>query len=398
MKIIRSLIYLQFISLVLLSAGCGELPETAQPKKQVIEIIDQDISIELANGLQSILNQHPEAIGMLLSVKSTDGAINSTTAVGKSKKGGTAISPNQSILIASNTKTYVSAAILRLTELHDLTLASPIELIISDKSASELTSRGYNIKEISVVHLLSHTSGIRDYAASDEYMNMIKGDPKHRWTRDEQINLAMLLGDPLGSPGWGFSYADVNYLLATEIIEHYSQKPFYTAMRELLKYEELGINSTWFYTLEAVPSAAEEVAYQYWTSEELDNQLLDPSADLFGGGGIASSTGELAKFTKALFEGKVFDNAETIDLMMTKMPIGQGDDPNYLLGLSESNTLGYKQIGHGGFWATTCAYFPELKTTVSVAIMERDARSLRKEVLEMAVTLIAKDQGENESK
>ncbi|MGB0424966.1 MAG: serine hydrolase domain-containing protein, partial [Flavobacteriales bacterium] len=219
-------------------------PQTSEAEKTVV---DDQLSLDLGFELQSILNAHPEAIGMLLCVEGKGERPNAMVAVGKQQKGGSALSPNQTVLIASNTKTYVSAAILRLTELHDLTINTPIGSIISAKSAEALTKRGYNLEEITVAHLLSHTSGIRDYAVSDQYFEMIKADPKHRWSRDEQINLAMQLGDPLGSPGWGFSYADVNFLLATEIIEHYTKKEFYTAMRELLKYQELGLKNSWFY-------------------------------------------------------------------------------------------------------------------------------------------------------
>ncbi|MGB0424954.1 MAG: hypothetical protein ACPGED_11535, partial [Flavobacteriales bacterium] len=135
-------------------------------------------------------------------------------------------------------------------------------------------------------------------------------------------------------------------------------------------------------------------AFQYWTSEGLDNHIIDPSFDLFGGGGIASSTREMAQFTQALFTGKVFDKPETLELMKTKMPIDQGEDPKYFLGLSEGETGGYKSFGHGGFWVTSSMYFPELETTIAVAIMDRDAKSLRKDVFEMTVGMLTKEDHE----
>ena len=216
-------------------------------------------------------------------------------------------------------------------------------------------------------------------------MQIIKADPTHRWSRDEQIQLATQFGDPHGQPGWGFAYADVNYLLATEIIEQQTGLPFYTAMRELLKYDELGLHKTWFYTLEAVPSGAEALAHQYWTSEGIDNHKVDPSFDLFGGGGIAATARDMTTFTQALFTGKVFDHRETLELMKRKMPMDQGENPHYYLGLSESTLAKHTAIGHGGFWVTSSMYFPELETSIGVAIMDRDAKALRKDVFEMTV-------------
>jgi D-alanyl-D-alanine carboxypeptidase len=51
------------------------------------------------------------------------------------------------------------------------------------------------------------------------------------------LELTIKTGGPLGIPETTFSYADANYLLLTEIIEQITQKPFYSAMRELLYYK-----------------------------------------------------------------------------------------------------------------------------------------------------------------
>ena len=67
---------------------------------------------------------------------------------------------------------------------------------------------------------------------------------KYRWTRDEQLELATKVGNPQGKAQDAFSYADVNFLLCTEIIEQITEKPFYTAIKELLKYETLNLSNT----------------------------------------------------------------------------------------------------------------------------------------------------------
>ncbi|MEM9261171.1 MAG: serine hydrolase domain-containing protein, partial [Bacteroidota bacterium] len=63
----------------------------------------------------------------------------------------------------------------------------------------------------------------------------------------------------------------------------------------------------------------------------------------------------------------------------------------YYLGLSQDNYHGLVGYGHGGFWGTVMLYFPAINTAVSVAILERDERALRRDVLE-AVLKVMREQ------
>jgi D-alanyl-D-alanine carboxypeptidase len=87
--------------------------------------------------------------------------------------------------------------------------------------------------------LLSHTRGIYDYTHSKTFNDKVELQPDYRWTRDEQIKLAVVEGDPVAEPEIVHKYSDTNYLLLTEIIEKLSGRVFYIAMRELLKYDQL---------------------------------------------------------------------------------------------------------------------------------------------------------------
>jgi len=68
--------------------------------------------------------------------------------------------------------------------------------------------------------------------------------------RDEQITISTWL--PLWTPCTVFKYADINYVLLTEIIERVPGKHFYSAMRSLLGYKKLKLSSTWFVKLEGL--------------------------------------------------------------------------------------------------------------------------------------------------
>ncbi|MDT0559679.1 serine hydrolase domain-containing protein [Ichthyenterobacterium sp. W332] len=341
-----------------------------------------EVSIEqkLQSVLDSIYFKNTNAIGILTHVESKAHNLSWNGAAGYSDKNKSSLVSEQPVLIASNTKTFISVAILRLVEMSQLKLNQSIDSLIFKDTNVLLKSNNYNTSDISILHLLNHTSGISDYATTDDYITMVKDNPSHRYSRDEQIRLAMTLGSPLGNPGDVFSYADVNYLLLSEVIEGLTDKPFYTSVRELLKYSELGLTNTWFSTLEDYPKHCLPLAHQYWTSEGLDSYKVDHSFDLYGGGGIASTSKDLALFSQNLFNQNIFDQPNTIDLIYTKAAPKEPMEGDYYLGLSSINVGGFKGYGHGGFWGTAVNYFPELDTSISVFVLERDKRILRSDI------------------
>jgi len=290
---------IQILSLLILiltfnCKGEKKVTEQTEDKTEVFQSI-----------LDSIYAQNKDAIGLMVHIESPDKNVSWSGIAGHSDKKGSKLEIDQPVLIASNTKTYISTAILRLVEQSRLSLNQAIDKLIFDTTNALLKADGYNTSQIKVVQLLNHTSAIHDYATTDAYLETIKKDPKHRYTRDEQIKLAMTLGDPLGEAGDVFMYADVNYLLLTEIIEGITGKPFYTSIRNLINYDKLGIQTTWFSTLEDYPKDLKPLAYQYWTSEGFDSYVIDHSFDLYGGGGIIASAKDLAMFSQSLFNHKI---------------------------------------------------------------------------------------------
>lgn len=326
--------------------------------------------------LDSIYGQNEDALGIMVHVEAPDIDISWSGVAGHSNKKGADLKKGQPVLIASNTKTYVSTAVLRLVELGKLDLNQSIDSLVFEHTNSKLVTEGYDTRGIKVVNLLNHTSGIHDYAVTDEYMQMVKSDPLHHYTRDEQIDLAMRIGEPLGYPEDVFSYADVNYLLLTEIIEKITNQPFYTAIRSLLDYKKLGLDHTWFSTLEEMPENTLPMAGQYWTSEGFDSYNIDHSFDLYGGGGIATTSRDLAVFCQKLFTGKIFESKSTIDLLYTPAKPKQPMEGDYYLGISSIDIHDIIGFGHGGFWGTSVNYFPELNASVAIFVLDRDKRAI----------------------
>ena len=349
----------------------------------------QSIETKFQAVIDSIYMANPASVGIMVHVEVPERGISWSGASGYSEKNTTTeLQAGQPAWIASNTKTYVSATILRLVEEGKLSIDEPIKKLLSEKTRKLFEKAGYDLNVITIKHLLSHTSGIQNYA-NQEYIDFIEANKLHRWTRDDQLALTIRLGSPLGKPGFTYSYTDANYLLCTEIIETVEKKPFYRAMRELLRYKKLGLNNTWFPTLEEQPAKTEAMAHQYWGQYAWDTYDLDISVDLYGGGGIACPTKDLARFLYDLFDAKIIKDTAVLNLIFTEVKT-QGEKPsNYYLGVSKSEYRNFTAFGHGGFWGTEVLYFPGLNASVSIYILERDERSLIKELMGQLVSILA---------
>jgi D-alanyl-D-alanine carboxypeptidase len=212
--------------------------------------------------VDSIYEKHRDAIGIVVHVESPSQHISWSYAKGVADTQSNAVlDSKQPVLIASNTKPYVAATILRLAERGQINLEQPIQDLLSSTTRELFEAAGYDLDMITVKQLLSHTSGIRDYVDED-YFALVGRRPDHVWQKEEQMERAIETGAPQKN-GEKFSYGDINYLLLTEIIEQKTHQPFYVAMRELLKYKELGLNQTWFINLEDYPVQTLPLAHQY---------------------------------------------------------------------------------------------------------------------------------------
>jgi D-alanyl-D-alanine carboxypeptidase len=341
--------------------------------------------------IDSIYLANPKSVGIMVHIESPKNNHSWSGCSGyPNKEREMKLTPHQPALIASSIKPYVSSTILRLQELGSLTIEDSISRHLSKETIELFEKVGYDFDNIKIKHLLSHTSGIKNYV-DPEYLEWINLNQQHRWTRNEQLKLAASKGKPLGDPEDVFSYTDTNYLLCTEIIESNSQKPFYTAMRNLLKYEKLGFKNTWFPTLENPNPNTKPMVHQYWGKMNWDSHEQDISYDLYGGGGIATTTKDLANFSYNLFQGKIIEDSTTLNKIFTKITPANGEDTGYFLGLREGISSDYKYYCHGGFWGTSVFYLPELETAIAVYILEKDEFHLISEVSDIMVSNLAKE-------
>jgi len=268
--------------------------------------------------------------------------------------------------IASVTKLFVAAAVLKLIEQDRLSLDNAISPSLSNGTRMLLANGGYDPSRITISQLLSHTSGLSDHSTLPDFLKAILANGQRRWTRGEQIALAMSEGRKVAEPGERQAYSDTGYLLLAEIIERQTAKPLAPSIRQLLRFDREGLEETWFETLERSPPDLPPRLKQYLG--KVDFTDFDPSFDLWGGGGIVSTVRDLAQFMTAFVKGQLFDRPETLALALAapSMP-APGRDGHGLVFFEQAHA-GHKCIGHAGFWNVDLVACPDLDLTIVVTL------------------------------
>jgi D-alanyl-D-alanine carboxypeptidase len=371
--------------------------------------VPADQNEKITHALQGLvegdLAAWPQMPARLLLVLAPDRGIDVEVAAGVADYAtGESLRPGSRFRIASVTKSFVGAATLRLVEDGELSLSSRLDELLPSDYLDVLRSGGYDTGVIELRHLLAHTSGIYDFAASaydptipDSFDDAIARDPMHRWTRMEQIEFAMEHGKPYGPPGAFFAYSDTGACLVGEVLERATGLDLGEALRTLVDYERLGLTSTWLESIEPEPDELPQLSHQY----EADTDIvgIDPSVDLYGGGGLMSTCRDIATFFRALLRGELFRKPETLATMLTT---AEGVPPSPETGLEDSpadaglyvfkaELDGATWWGHDGYWGTTAFTCPERDVTIVAghqqAKMPKEFH--RTEMIERASGLIA---------
>ena len=229
-------------------------------------------------------------------------------------------------MLASITKTFTAAAVLRLVEQGKLRL---------DDLAGEWIPALANDHSITVRDLLAHTSGL--------------GGPDQR---------------SLCEPGTCFNYSDRNYDTLGQLISAITRDTTATFLRsEFLA--PLGLDHTWFRPEEPAQGPA-ATAYNKRKPEKFSFDQIGYAASGY------STAPDLAQWGAALYGGHVLGK-RTLRAMLdvertATLPCVTQDNcgSTYGLGAESRYFGGWLAYGHSGSTGTLLLYFPEQRITVSL--------------------------------
>jgi len=336
----------------------------------------------LEEGLQALADRDvaawPSMPGRLLHVLAPGFEVDIEVAAGVTDLStGEPLLPGSRFRIASVTKSFAAAAALRLVEDGRLSLDETIAVLLPGEYDDLLLAGGYDTGAITLRHLLTHTSGIYDFAAdaydpsiTDGFTAQVYRDPGRRWTRFEQVAFAVSHGKPYGEAGAQFGYSDTGACLVGEVLERMTGMTMGGAIRELVGYERLGLTHTWQESIEPEPMDLPPLSHQY--EGERDVSDMDASVDLYGGGGLMSTCRDLARFFRGLLGGDVFREPPTLATMTSTLVdvplaegVGEDDDPtSAAMYLFRAEVGGEIWWGHDGFWGTTAYTCPARDVTI----------------------------------
>jgi D-alanyl-D-alanine carboxypeptidase len=273
--------------------------------------------------------------------------------------------------MASVGKTITAATVLELAARGEFPLDAPVGPLLLPETAELLASDGYDLDAITVDDLLAHTGGVYDYAfgAGSPFLDQALADRDRRWTRREQIELAVTAGDPLWPAGTDFAYSDTGYVLLGEIVEDVTGVPYHEAARELLGFDDLGLDHLWLEAFEPAPADLPPIARSFLVADEVSD--LDFSLDAFGGGGYAGTTRDVARFFGLLFEGRVVD-PDALDALRAVPATNIGREEFGVLlgdgahGVYRMDVGGHECWSHRGFLGTIALACPDADVALVV--------------------------------
>jgi CubicO group peptidase (beta-lactamase class C family) len=216
-------------------------------------------------------------------------------------------------VIDSIAKTMTATLVLQLVEEGRLGLDDPIHEYLPPsimQGLHVLDGRSYS-DQITVRHLMGHTSGIPDDWAQPEFFALVESDLDRRWTPQETVDYVKQHCTPSHPPGAGFTYSDVGYNLLGLILERVTGKPLHRVYREQL-LDPLGMEHTYRPAWEdARPSLpGRPPSERYLDDLECTTPPAVMTAD-WGGGGMVSTVDDLDRFMRAFVSGEVFVRPET---------------------------------------------------------------------------------------
>lgn len=219
---------------------------------------------------------------------------------------GIAMTPLTRIGVASGAKTFTALTVLALVERGVLTLDTAARSLLVDDLP--LVDDG-----VTVLHLLSHRSGIGDYldeSELDDKNDYVMPIPVHRMATPDDYLVALDGHPQVSPPGERFAYNNAGYVLLAALAERAARAPYHRLVDELV-VGPAGLTHTAFLRTDELPGDA---AIGYLHAEGLRSNLLHLPVRGVGDGGISTTAADVSRLWTALFAGRIV-STESVALM-----------------------------------------------------------------------------------
>jgi CubicO group peptidase (beta-lactamase class C family) len=255
--------------------------------------------------------------------------------------------------IGSTSKQVVAAAIVLLAQDGRLSLDDDIR-----RHLPEMPDYG---TPITIRHLLTHTSGLRDYIA---LMTLGGWQMEDVTTPAQALDVVRRQRALDFTPGTEFAYSNTGFFLASLIVERASGKPLGDFARERI-FTPLGMTATRYMSQHDAVVPHRAMGYE----PRGDGFRVSVSNwEQLGDGAVQTSIDDLVKWDAMFYSGALGGKA-LVDALGTPHRLKSGAPTTYGLGLFVDDYRGLPAVRHGGSWAgyrAELVRFPSERTSVAV--------------------------------
>ncbi len=258
------------------------------------------------------------------------------------RAGGLPVTPATRFGLASFAKMFTAVALLDQVRAGRAGVDSRVvDLLPPERRPSTL------LPEVTLEHLLTHTSGIADYAEEEgdeavDYADLWVDRPVQRFRRP--ADFLPLFGDlpPYRAPGGPWRYSNAGYVLLGLVIEELAAAPYIDVVGERV-FGPAGMADSGFFAMdELVPDLA--VGHLPPTEPGGPWRSNVFSVPVVGGpdGGAQCTAADLDRFLRRLDDGTLLGRELTDAMLTPRVPVDPGLDMGY-------GVLIYPdKWGHGG--------------------------------------------------
>lgn len=256
----------------------------------------------------------------------------------------------------SVSKQFTAAAVLVLARDGKLSLDDPVRTYVP-----ELPDYGV---PLTIRHMLTHTSGLRDWGSLMAIAGMPRGS--RTYTHDHVVDILSRQEALNFTPGSHWSYSNSGYNLAAVIVARVSGMSFAEFSRTRL-FEPLGLTHTSWRDdyRRVVPGRA--IAYAPASGDRFLQDM--PFEDVHGNGGLLTTVGDLLTWNAAVMTGPM-SGPDMGGRQHTLATLTDGQTLHYGLGVFRSVYKGLPEIYHSGSTAGYRAFLTYYEpANLSVAVL-----------------------------
>ena len=212
------------------------------------------------------------------------------------------------------------------------------KLAIDDKLNKYFPDAPEAWRNVTIRHLLTHTSGMTDYPSDFDF--------RRDYTEDELYHRAKAI--PLAfQPGEKWSYSNLGYVMLGILIHKVSGK-FYGDFLQERVFKPLEMSTARVISeSDIVPNRA--AGYRLDKGQLKNQNWVSPSLNTTTDGALYMNVYDMAKWDAALYTEKLLKRS-SLEQMWTPVKLNNGQTQPYGFGWALGEVKGHRYVQHGGAW------------------------------------------------